>query len=257
MARVKLIRKEGRCFIELPTEFMNEDEVELFSLRSGYYLLSLPLPEHGKNPEGPSEREIAVLQKLTRIRFDSRTPEHINKVLTDPEKLLLKEMGKRGWVKIFKSKKYKGGVYNIANEIYPILREKKSDMEKQDDQDRKPGTGNATAAGDPNYSLLLSQGYLIIRDQREARALSEKLKAEMKSGSVKGIRGFDNAFYVVTKDYYAKASKTILDALAEESDVQTIAEKTKLDSEAVSTLLHHMAESGDIIEKKKGVYLAI
>jgi hypothetical protein len=250
MARVKLIRKEGRCYIELPTEFMNEDEIELFSLKSGYYLLSVPLGERKKS-SGPSEKEATVLQKLTKIRFENRTPDHINKVLTDPEKLLLKEMGKKGWVKIYKSKKYKGGVYNIANEIYPMLQEK-----KEEKQNTKQETEN-TAAGDPNYSLLLSQGFLIIRDQREARALSEKLKTEMKSGSVKGIKGFDNAFYVVTKDFYVNASKSILETLSEEADVQTIVEKTKLDTEAVSTLLHHMAESGDIIEKKKGVYLAV
>lgn len=256
MAREKIIKKDNKCFIELPAEFMDYDEIELFSLREGYYLLSFQLPVTGsqksedlakKDQLAPSADEISVLRKLQAIRFENRTPDHVNKLLSDPEKILLKEMGGKSWVRIFRGKKYKDGVYSISDKVYPLIQGKQTKKETG-----KPGLKN-----DPNYSLLLTQGYLIIRDQKDAKLLSEKLKSEMKSGSVKGIKGFDGAFYVVTKDYFSKASKSILNSLVEESDVASITQNTKLEADAVAAVLHHLAESGDIIEKKRGIYVAI
>jgi hypothetical protein len=254
MGRRELIKKDNKCFIELPAEFMDYDEIELFSLREGYYLLSVQLPVPGsqksedltkKDQLAPSADEILVLKKLQAIRFENRTPDHVNKVLSDPEKILLKEMGGKSWIRIFRGKKYKNGVYSISDKVYPLIQAKQTKKEEP------------KLKGDPNYSLLLTQGYLIIRDQKDAKLLSEKLKTEMKSGSVKGIKGFDGAFYVVRKDYFSKASKSILDVLSEESDVASITQNTKLAPEAVAAVLHHLAESGDIIEKKRGVYVAI
>jgi hypothetical protein len=257
MAREKIIKKDNKCFVELPAEFMDKDEIELFSLREGYYLLSVQLPVSGSQKDKeiakkdqliPSTDEIAVLRKLQAIRFENRTPDQVNKLLSDPEKILLKEMGGKSWVRIFRGKKYKDGVYSISDKVYPLIQGKQTKKEEKEEPELK---------GDPNYSLLLAQGYLIIRDQKDAKLLSEKLKSEMKSGSVKGIKGFDGAFYVVTKDYFSKASKSILNSLAVESDVASITQNTKLEADAVAAVLHHLAESGDIIEKKRGIYVAI
>lgn len=277
MARAKIIKKQGRCFVELPKEFLNNDEIEFFELREGYYLLSIPLPVPGvqkdktqdsesKTRLEPTAEEIAVLRKLQTIKFSNRIPEYVNKVLTDPEKLLLKEMGKKGWVNVFQGRKYKNGVYNIADKVYPLLKtqdarpktahqQPETQDSGQETRNRQRAAGNRSDTG--NYSLLLSQGYLIIRDQRDAKALSEKLKSEMKSGSVLGVKGFDGAFYVVTKDYFSKASKTILGALKEEADVQSITENCKLETDGVQAVLRHLAESGEVIEKKRGVYAAV
>jgi len=282
MARARVIRKQERCFIELPKEFASADEVELFTLRDGYYLLSLPLPEDKKleaghmtqNPQPetqdarpatqdsrPTEEEIIVLRKLQSVKFSDRTPENVMKLLSENEKTVLRSVEKKGFANVFKGNKYKDGVYNISDKVFPLLKEaqpettgqnKKQEAVQKTDQQRPPAV-----CKDPLCSILMKQGFLVIRDTREARDLSEKLKTDMKSGLVVGIKGFDGVFYVVTKEYFAKASKSILDVLKENSDLETIARNTKLETDGVRAVIHHLAESGDVIEKKKGIYAAV
>ena len=43
MGKIKIIKKDGQNYITLPSEFENLDELEMFALRDGYYLLSVPL----------------------------------------------------------------------------------------------------------------------------------------------------------------------------------------------------------------------
>jgi hypothetical protein len=249
MARAKVIKKQNRCFIELPESFLSSEEVELFALRDGYYLLSMPLssvPAQPQSSAAPTPAEIAVLHKLQAIKFGDRTPENVSRILSDNEKETLRMLEKKGLVNLFKGNKYKDGVYNIDDNVYPILK---------NTNEQKPRETSAVA--DPIHQALAKQGFIVIKDQREARELSERLKSEMKSGSVVGTKGFDGSFYVVTRDYFSKASKLILGALEKEADVLTIAATCKLDADGVRTVLQHLAESGEIIEKRKGTFAAV
>ena len=296
MARAIIIKKQDRCFVELPKEFLANDEVELFALRDGYYLLSQPLESRvsgsgsrtpkTQNPkpetEGASPQEIAVLQKLQSIQFKDRTPANVAKMLGEAEKAVLAGLEKKKWVNVFIGNKYKDGVYNIADDVYPMLKniipEAKTQNPRQETENRKPETGNpkqetqnpkpdtgnrqletrtAPVCKDPLCSLLMKQGFLVIRDTREARELSEKLKTDMKSGLVMGIKGFDGVFYVVTKDYFAHASRSILDALKSDANLEAITQNTKLETDGAAAVLRHLAESGDVIEKKKGIFAAV
>jgi len=282
MARAIIIKKQDRCFVELPKEFLANDEAELFALRDGYYLLSQPLESRvsgsgtrtpkTQNPkpetESASLQEIAVLQKLQSIQFKDRTPANVAKMLGEAEKAVLAGLEKKKWVNVFIGNKYKDGVYNIADDVYPMLKniipEAKTQNHRQETQNPKPDTGNrqletrtAPVCKDPLCSLLMKQGFLVIRDTREARELSEKLKTDMKSGLVMGIKGFDGVFYVVTKDYFAHASKSILDALKNDANLEAITQNTKLETDGAAAVLRHLAESGDVIEKKKGIFAAV
>ena len=255
MARAKVIKKQNRCFVELPEQFLSTEEVELFALRDGYYLLTVPLESRVLGPESRTQEtgnrkletdEIAVLHKLQAIKFGDRTPENVSKILSNDEKETLRNLEKKGLVNLFRGNKYRNGVYNIDDRVYPIL--------KNTNEQKPRETG---AVSDPIYQALAKHGFLVIRDQREARELSERLKSEMKSGSVVGTKGFDGSFYVVTRDYFSKASKSILGALEKEADVLTIAATCKLDADGVRAVLQHLAESGEIIEKRKGTFAAV
>jgi len=249
MARAKVIKKQNRCFIELPEQFLSTEEVELFALRDGYYLLTVPLsavPAQPQSSAAPTPGEIAVLHKLQAIKFGDRTPENVSRALSDPEKETLKRLEKKGMVNVFRGDKYKDGVYNIDDRVYPVLKNAK---------ETKPQETSATR--DPSQNTLAKQGFLVIKDQREARELSERLKSEMKSGSVVGTKGFDGSFYVVTRDYFSRASKSILGALEKEADAPTIAAACNLDADGVRAVLQHLAESGEIIEKRKGTFAAV
>jgi hypothetical protein len=250
MGKVKIIKRQGRCFIELPASFNSFDDIEFFELREGYYLLSVPLGKPAqKQTEGPSNDEILILKKLSSIKFNERTPENVDKLFNTEEKQLLDTVLKKGWASLFKGRKYKNGVYSIPEKVYPLLRGRKVEEKEKPKEKRE--------SHDPVKSLLQKSGYFIVKDQREAKQLSEKLKSEIKSKSIIGIKGFDGVFYLVTKEFIEKRGKIILEFLSSEADVKTIAAGCKMETDEVNALLNHLAESGDIIEKKKGLYIAV
>ncbi len=259
MARIRVIRRQEKGYIELPADLARNDEIELFQLRDGYYLVSLPLGQPQKAAavqpkEQVSEEEKAVLRKLLSIRFENRVPAYVGKALTEQEKSVLGGLERRGLVNVFKGKKYVDGVYNIADSIYPLLSQK----EKAGLREAQP---QAPAEAPPpqvnSIGLLNSRGYIIITDKREAYILSEQLNGQMKSGGVVGVKGFDNKFYVVTRDYFTSASAKIASVLKEEMDAPSVASAAKLDAEGCMAVLRLLAENGEIIEKKKGVFAPI
>jgi hypothetical protein len=270
--RVRIIKRQNSSYIELPGELAERDEVELFLLKPGYYLLSLPLEHAGiaapaaagterkTEPKAGkaelSERERAVLMKLLSIRFEQRIPAYVNKALDDPEKAVLKELERRGYVNVFKGTKYKEGVYNIRDSIYPLLSQKGGQASPA------PGSGSAATAQPQTASndllaILKRQGFIVINDRNQARALSEGLSQEMKSGAVTGVKGFDNKFYVVTRSYLTGAEKAISAALKEDMDAASVAATAKLDPDGCLAALRVMCEAGEIIEKKKGVFAPV
>ena len=136
-----------------------------------------------------SGAESAVLMKLLAIRFEQRVPAYVNKVLGKDEKPVLAELERKGLVNVFKSTKYKDGVYNISDKAYLLAQ-----------KGRAPPTPQEVQAS-PNdlTSLLKSQGFIVMNDRNQARTLSESLSQEMKNGAVAGVKGFDGKFYVVTR----------------------------------------------------------
>lgn len=242
MGKVRILRRQGKGYIELPPEILSCDELELFPLREGYYLLSMPLGSKAeKKDTGLSETEKEVLRKLLRIRFDKRNPPYVSKVLSQEEMEIIKVLEKKGHVNLFKGKKYRLGVYNINDRTYPLLKNA-PEQPKERHSDL--------------FSLLRTQGYIII-DRKGAFELSQRLRQDMKTGSVIGIKGFDGRFYVVTKEYLEKASAAIASVLKEDMDLASVSEASKLDADGCMAVLRLMAENGDIIEKKRGVFAPI
>ena len=92
---MKIIRKGGKAYLELPDEFY--DGAEFFRLRDGYYLLSVPLGKKAAAVQKteiqiPTEAEKKVLKHLLSIKFQNRTPDYVAKVLSAEEKKVLKEL---------------------------------------------------------------------------------------------------------------------------------------------------------------------
>lgn len=239
MAKRRILKKANKAYLELPAEMMDQDEVEVIRLQEGQYLLSVP------QDSKVSDVEIAVLRKLLSIRFEKRTPAYVEKALTEAERLVLKGLERKGMVNVFTGKKYADGVYNIRDSVYPLLKGTKQEAPKEIEgpKDDSPS--------------LMNRGFLTLKDKNEAFRLSQQLSAEMKRGDIIGIKGFDNRFYVVTKDYLARSQSAISAILKEGMDVQSIAQAARMDLEGCAAVLRLMAENGDIIEKKKGVFAPI
>lgn len=254
--RIKTIQREKGAYIKLPEELRKLEELELFQLRDGYYLLSAPLggegapaerpPEKGKEPapasakekvaldeKGLSPFESKVLGKLAGIKFDQRVPFYISKEFSRQEREALLSLEKKGAVTFIKSKKYPGGVYSIQSEFYPQAQQKKgaepersgSDLEKQ----------------------LFRDGYVVVQDVRTAQSLSDMLQRQ--KGAVTGVKGFDGKYYVVTRAHMERVRRVLARWRGEFVDPKALGAKFGIHPDAVKAVLKILSEGGEYIEK--------
>ncbi|MEW6749230.1 MAG: hypothetical protein AB1295_05990 [Candidatus Micrarchaeota archaeon] len=254
MANIRILRKNDKAYIELPQDMAGSDEVELFHLRDGYYMLTAPLGAPKRESGTISEREKGVLRKLLSIRFENRTPEYVKKTLSGEELAVLNGLEERKLVNVFIGRKYKDGVYNISDKIYPLLSGKAGAAANEEEPERR-----VRAAASPATAVLSlrSQGFVVLPNKREAMTLSELLGDEMKKGGVIGVKGFDGRFYAVTRSYFESSQSSINSVLKEDMDSPSISQAAKLDPEGCMAVLRLMAENGDILEKKKGVFAPV
>ncbi|MCI0504440.1 hypothetical protein L0Y65_07095 [Candidatus Micrarchaeota archaeon] len=269
MAKARVLRRQEKAYIELPPDISGEAELEIFQLKEGYYLISVPLgqqagrteraegrqQEHGVLGEG----ERAVLKKLLSIRFENRTPAHVGGALSGSEMATLGELVQRGLVNVFRGNKYKDGVYNISDSTYALIYPKGDAQAAVAPAQKEADTGGSRRAASATGTLgiLHSRGFIIVQDKREAMTLSEQLGGQMKSGEVVGVKGFDGKFYIVTRNFFTKAQAEINAVLKDEMDAPSIASATKLDAEGCLAVLRLMAENGDLVEKKRGVFAPV
>lgn len=266
MAKARILRKSDKPYLELPQEFAEYDEIELFQLKEGYYLLSVPLGQgaaaRARQAGQITDQERDVLRKLLSIRFENRTPAFVGKALEQRELEILRELERRRLVNVFRGDKYREGVYNINDKIYPLLSgraEARAESRPEGRIEARSQEAPPSHSASPGVSLsaLNSRGFAIITDKREALALSEQLSSEIKGGSVVGIKGFDGKFYLVTKNYLTDSAAAISSVLKEEMDVAAISSAARLEPDGCVAVLRLLAENGEIIEKKRGVFAPV
>ncbi len=284
MVKSRVLRNQKKAYVELPPEMAEYDEIELFQLRDGFYLMSVPLSvtHNATQPadanagqqqntqdqkEAISEPEKALLKKLLGIKFSDRTPANVAKLLDQGEQKTLVSLENKGLVAVYRGKNYTNGVYSIPDNAYALIN---NNGTQRVNNSNVIGNQDATQTIQPNHPIanqvasqgvglntLNSRGFLIMQDKREAMMLSEQLGQEIKTGAVFGIKGFDNKFYMVTRKYFTSAQQQISDALKHEMDSASIAATTKLETDGCIAVLRLMSENGDIIEKKKGIFAPV
>ena len=266
---IRILKRGEKSYIELPTEFLSSESVEAFKLKDGYYLLTIPLANAKKTTEGENgtgdtpitEDEKGVLRKLLEIRFEKRVPSYVAGILDDKEKKTLAVIEKKGFVTVYKGGKYKDGVYNINDSIYPLINKNTASQivtTRGELPQQAPAQRIVRAADRRNPEAILSKdGFLIVNDKNEARELSERMAQSMKSGAVVGIRGFDGKFYLVTREFFDRSQRALASILTGEMEVAKLAQGAKLTEDGCLAVLRLMADNGEIIEKRKGVFSPI
>ncbi|MBI5227616.1 hypothetical protein HY988_03450 [Candidatus Micrarchaeota archaeon] len=281
MVKVRILKKQNLSYLELPPELFNVEEVELFKLKDGFYLISPPLaqtepaqvPQTKKDQKDSKEitdPERLVLRKLLDIRFQDRIPPNVNKLFNDSEKKILKDLEGKKFIRVFKSAKYKDGVYNIDDGIYPVIMQNaqsgsvtkpNQNMQQNIRSSSVPSSSHPSSlpAIDPSdpFTLLRSQGFIVLADKNAARLLSDRLSQQVKTGEFVGIKGFDNKFYMVSRDYFNRVQSVISNVLKEDMSASSIATIAKIDPEGCTAVLRLMAENGDILEKRKGLFAPV
>jgi len=251
MVKRGVLKKGEKYYVELPEEFSSVSEIELFPLKDGFYLLSFPLERKPSKDSGNKtlmDAEKAVLKKLTGIKFEKRTPENVNGVLTEGEKKVLMYLMKKKYVNEFKSRKYPKGVYNIADSVYPLLR-----GESPPKKEEKPQSDYRMSFID----LLKRDGYLVIPDSKKAYAFTEDAKKKKMQREFVGVRNFDGRFYVATRRFMTKAASLIRKKMKDEMDVPTLAEMCNLPVEGVRVIMNILANEGEVVEKRKDVFAVV
>ncbi len=253
---VRIIRKGTDCYLQLPPEFSQTEEAELFKLKDGYYLISLPLgksvqekPAQEKqvqqNQTAPTSEEKEVLRKLSAIKFENRTPKQIMQSFSANERTMLSQMEKKGFVQLYKGGKYKDGVYSIPDKVYPLLKETSPTL----------ATPKTASPLDPFFK----QGFIVFANNNDAASFSDLLKKTRNSLNILGIKGFDGKFYVVTKDYMIDLSGKIRVVLKGNNTMTSsmIAKACNAEDAGCRAVLLLMAEKGDVLEKKKDIFVLV
>jgi len=191
-----------------------------------------------KKAHAVSDDEMAVLRKINEVRFSERTKERLRTVLTEGEQKILGRLVKRGAVQFYQEGKYKDtGVYSITKDYYSFLAV----------PEKKPG--NIV------HSVFGQKKYLVADDIERARELLTQLEEEVRNGDVVSVRGFDKKVYITTREAVESVGSKVVASL--EKGELTLAAITKAcndDEGLVRAVLEILRESGDLIEKRRGVY---
>lgn len=190
-----------------------------------------------------SADEMAVARRLSAIKFQSRQVPQVEKVLNAAEKKALETLLQKKLVQIMKSEKYPKGVFNISDAMYAAA---------------KPG--QAVTAPVPTTAInsvdhLKRLGYMILDNENEAKSVMPALHDQITTEDVKGVRGFDKKYYVLLRPFFMQHEGKLRALLGKGGmTCEQIAPELHLTSEAVRTLLLVLADSGEVIEKKKGMW---
>ena len=267
----KLVRlRQGLAAIipeELSKKLGLEQGQEVVVKESKFGLFINPIiGKEGEKPIVPvfSKEEIELINKLLSMKFSDRTPESVNKQLNPSEKKILSSLIEKKAVNLFKSPKYKEGVYNIRDKIYGMIK----DIEKQGKEkdvkaipekktEKVARIGDAEETEKDPMKRLEKHGYAVIEYESEARRVSEEISSKGRKREIIGIRGFDKRYYVLKSSFFIRNQPKIKNVLKEgKKSLDQISSETGLDKQACTGILALMNDNGDVIEKRKGVFVS-
>lgn len=282
MVKTRVLKRESGYFLQIPSELGEMGELEIYKLKEGFFVLSAPVEKITKQMKERENKNTSIkinnleanlIKKLLGIRFEKRTPEEVNKAINETEKQTLKELEKRGLIFVYKSAKYKDGVYNIIDRAYrEVLEFEQRGIIYTPTQiaEKKPQTNEVQKIPEtpkqiqppkqqpqvPTEALLKTRGYLSL-NEKEAKEMAYRISAEMKSGKIVGIKSFDGKVHFVTRTYFDLIKDRIAKSLVEDMDLQTISSLVKTDSEGALAVLLLLSENGEIMERRKGIFAPI
>ncbi len=245
---MRIIKVGGGLGIELPSNLVEEldieegQEINLIPITKDVVVLVLGK----KHRRGElTEDEMKLLKKLNSIKFSERTGKNISKKLTKDEMKLLYSLVKKGVVIYMGKGKYKdqGGVYSITREYFQALRGTKRE--------------SRTEKSNEYTDQLKKQGYLILTDQADAESTAMNLSDEIENGEVTALKTFDGKVIFATAELVNTLGGRIINILSKSKrgmSIDTIANKLKVEPDKVRAVIEILRESGDVIEKRKGVY---
>lgn len=278
--KCKIIKTQNGFSIEVPSQAqLAEGEAEIFESENGACIIVAQKRSvaNAQGREGMGRdsqqdfvsQENALLKKLSAIKFEERTPEKVDKMLSESELCALAGLIRKKLVNVFYGKKYsKTGVYSIATNAFVKTRQaaaKTANYEKTQAQAgateraaENAGTNvnvqNLQVSNIPLIAELEKNGFCVCENEQQARLVASVLQQKIASGEVLGARAFDRKYYLATRKFYSENSQKAENALSKQKSIAEVAAETKMGLEAATAILHLMCEKGDAIEKRKGTF---
>jgi len=293
--RAKLRREGEETALVLPAGalegFSGANEADVLILGPGTLLISKPglLEERmrqemkssaGTNRPSLTKEESDLVRKLSAIRYEERVVPATQKRLNTGERTLLDGLVKRGVLIIYKSAKYKEGVYDIPREWFHAISQGADAPTPSSPRPVPTGPHEAASSARPSniaskppdisrpmpisssanvplnsVSHLQKFGYMVLDNENEARTIMESIKDVQKNDGVKGVRGFDRRYYVLRRSFMGQHQARVLELLEPgPAHSDTIAAELKLPPAAALVLLMVLADEGEVLEKKKGMW---
>ncbi|MGC9099357.1 MAG: hypothetical protein ACP5HW_02295 [Candidatus Micrarchaeia archaeon] len=284
-------QKNGKYIIYLPYEVVNalnlkeDDELDFFKFGSNSFimakkediaaLLSRGMQNKAEQMQAGYElgnKEISVLKKLDTLRYNMRNRQNVEKILNDDEKKILGNLMKRNIVKLYSKEEGKPELYSISKEIYDrfLMRKKAGGGEREEKEEEVKSVDAGLRRGalgsnlekygleQENVKRLEEKGYLVVPTEAEAASISLALEESIRQGMVLGIRAFNKKFYIMLRPFFEKYSMQIVKMLeGGEAKVEDVAKRLGIDEEAARGILYLLAESGDVSEKKRDLFVLI
>ncbi|MDO8646867.1 MAG: hypothetical protein Q7R70_00435 [Candidatus Diapherotrites archaeon] len=214
-------------------ELIPEKEYEILKARKGLYVL---MDKHLIEEEFLTKLDDKIFALLEKSAIQDRVEEKFEKMLNELELNRFNELLKQGKVEKFKaSEKYKKAVYKISE-----IEEKKS-------------------AEKPAQSISqFSKGklFITVRTEQQARELNDKYGKELKDGQLKGIKEFDNSYYLIDTDLLSEKKSKLIKLLQDckSASAEDLAVKLSVQPDLVKGVCAFLKEDGEIMEKKRGIY---
>jgi bifunctional DNA-binding transcriptional regulator/antitoxin component of YhaV-PrlF toxin-antitoxin module len=289
---VKIYRtKSNKLIVNLPDELIKSmklsegQEVEFLRSDDGGYIVIKKDDSYREGrdaaasaqqvarraPLTPSQVEIAVLKKIDTLRYQMRTVENVNKLLTQDEKAVMKSLLQKKFVNLFNSKDG-NRVYSISKDVYDnFLMRKKSTpgaspapQLKAYQQPRgpsyvqraqQPSAGYTPITEIDEVATLEKEGYIVLQSESQAAAISSALEESIRKGHVLGTRAFNRKFYIVLRSFMEKNGPQLIKLIGSgTSKTADLSAKTGIDEEGIRAILYLLSESGEVSEKRKDAF---
>lgn len=214
-------------------ELAAEKEYEILKARKGLYVL---MDKHLIEEEFFAKLDEKIFSLLQKSAMQDRVEEKFEKMLNELELNRFNELLRQGKVEKFKaSDKYKKAVYKIGEK--PVQK----------------GSEKAMLSQTPQSKGRL---FLTVRTEQQARELNDKYWKDLKDGFLKGIKDFDNSYYLIDTELLREKKARIVKLLQESksASIEELSAKLAMQPEMVRGVCTFLKEDGEILEKKRGVY---
>ena len=283
--------KSNKLIVNLPDELVKSmklsegQEVEFLRNDDGSYRVIRKDDTYGDGREAgataqqmarkasltPSQGEIAVLKKIDTLRYQMRTVENVNKLLTQDEKAVMKSLLQKKFVNLFNSKDG-NSVYSISKDVYDnFLMRKKSPQNiapapqaraYQQPRSaayvqhmRQPLASYTPATETEEVAMLEKEGYIVLQSESQAAAISSALEESIRKGHVLGTRAFNRKFYIVLRSFMEKNGPQLIKLIGSGTSKTTdLSAKTGIDEEGIRAILYLLSESGEVSEKRRDAF---